>query len=95
LLKNAQADASKKQKVVSISKDAALLSAEYLNSSVEHLNAVAFVLGHAKSSGAELLPFGSDLKKATVFHQDLLGDGSSAGDLSIVRLLEGSVAELY
>jgi len=95
LLKNARADASKKQKVVALPKDAALISAESLNSSVERLNAVAFVLCHAKSSGAELLPFGSDLKKATEFHKNLLGDGSSADDLSLVRLLEGSVAELY
>lgn len=47
------------------------------------------------ATGAELLPFGIDLKKATDFQSSLPGSGESVDELSIIRLLEGSGAELF
>jgi type III secretion system FlhB-like substrate exporter len=99
LVKCARAEATKKLKISldcgATAEDSALDSAEALNGSVERLNAVAFVLNYVNASGAELLPFGSDLKRATEFQQRMPGDGESLDELSIVRLLEGTGATLH
>jgi hypothetical protein len=69
LVKCARAEATKKLKISldcgATAEDSALDSAEALNGSVERLNTVAFVLNYVNASGAELFPFGSDLKRAT------------------------------
>ena len=95
LLAKASAEAGKEIAPQPMKADARLASAEALNCSVERLNVVAFVLAHVVASGAELLPFGTDLKRATAFHNSIPGAGESADELSIVRLLEGSGATLY
>ena len=95
LLKNARADAASEQKVLCVRETPEVMRAEALNGSVERLNAVAWIIIWADISGAELLPFGADLASATAFQRSLPGGRESADNLSIIRLLESSGAELY